>query len=324
MKKSSNTLMSKSMSPFPDFIIAGSAKSGTTAIHLMLDQHPDVYMSAIKETNYFIHGYESTRNYVEHRGQLTLENQSESDITDTLAKYETLFEGASEGQILGEASPWYLINDQVPERIKAHNPNTKVIVILRNPSDVAFANFVHQIRDRAESLSVEQIEEVFNPEHYKVKNLHPFASHLRLPEYSTHLPAYLNVFDPSVLHIMIYEEFLSDRSKAVGELFEFLGLSKDVPIDVDKRVNISGMPKSDKLQDYIQGSMRFKKLVGLVVSKKSRRKIRAVIEALNTGSKATMDDKIRKRFDDLYTKDLEFVESLFNREISSWREQRVL
>jgi hypothetical protein len=70
--------------------------------------------------------------------------------------------------------------------------------------------------------------------------------------------------------------------------------------------------------------MRFKKLMGLVVSKKSRRKIRAVIEALNTGSKATMDDKIRKRFDDLYTKDLEFVESLFNREISSWREQRVL
>ena len=111
MKKSSNTLMSKSMSPFPDFIIAGSAKSGTTAIHLMLDQHPDVYMSAIKETNYFIHGYESTRNYVEHRGQLTLEDQSEGDITDTLAKYETLFEGASEGQILGEASPWYLIND---------------------------------------------------------------------------------------------------------------------------------------------------------------------------------------------------------------------
>jgi hypothetical protein len=123
---------------------------------------------------------------------------------------------------------------------------------------------------------------------------------------------------------MIYEEFLSDRSKAVGGLFEFLGLSQDVPIDVNKRVNISGMPKSDKLQDYIQGSMRFKKLMGLVVSKKSRRKIRAVIEALNTGSKATMDDKIRKRFDDLYTKDLEFVESLFNREISSWREQRVL
>ena len=60
------------MSSFPDFIIAGSAKSGTTAIHLMLDQHPDVYMSAIKETNYFVHGYESTRNYVEHRGQLTL------------------------------------------------------------------------------------------------------------------------------------------------------------------------------------------------------------------------------------------------------------
>ncbi len=312
------------MNSFPDFIIAGSAKSGTTAIHLMLDQHPDVYMSAIKETNYFIHGYEPTRNYVEHRGHLTLENQSESDITDTLAKYETLFEGASKGQILGEASPWYLINDQVPKRIKSHNPDAKVIIILRNPSNVAFANLVHQIRDRAESLSVDQIEEVFNPEHYSKKDLHPFGSHLRLPEYSMHLPAYLETFDPNSLHIMIYEEFLSNRRQVVGELFDFLGLSNDVAIDVDKRVNISGMPKSDKLQDYIQGSMRFKKLVGLVVPKKPRRKIRGFIEALNTGNKAKMDNNIRKRFDALYTKDLEFVESLFNRKISSWRKQRVL
>jgi hypothetical protein len=314
----------KFMNPFPDFIIAGSAKSGTTALHLMLDQHPDVFMSAIKETNYFIHAYEPTRDFVEHRGHLTLKDQVESDITDTQPKYEALFKDAAKGQLLGEASPWYLLNDQVPQRIKAHNPDAKVIIMLRNPSNVAFANFVHQVRDRAESLTVDQIDSVFDPEHYQRDNLHPFASHLRLPEYSKHLPAYLEAFDSDSLHIMIYEEFSSNRRQVVGELFEFLGLSNDVAIDVEKRVNISGMPKSNKVQDYIQGSMRFKKAVGLVVPKKPRRKIRSFIEAINTGSKARMDNNTRKCFDSLYTKDLEFVESLFNREITSWRSQRVL
>ena len=37
----------------PDFLIIGAAKSGTTSLYHYLRQHPDIYMSPIKEPNYF-------------------------------------------------------------------------------------------------------------------------------------------------------------------------------------------------------------------------------------------------------------------------------
>jgi len=235
-----------------------------------------------------------------------------------------MFKDASAGQILGEASPWYLINTEVPERIKEHNDKTKIVIVLRNPSDVAFANFVHQVRDRGESFSLADIDKIFEQDHYRKNDLHPFGQHLALPEYSRHLPSYLETFDPSQMYIMIYEEFLQNRRDSIGGLFEFLGVTNDVDIDVDKRVNISGLPKSEKVQDLIQGSMGMKKFIGLLVPKKPRRKIRAYIEALNTGEKAKMEDHIREKLDTLYTKDIEFVENIFGRNISAWRSKRLV
>lgn len=38
----------------PDFFIVGAAKAGTTALQQILDDHPDVYMSPLKEPNFFM------------------------------------------------------------------------------------------------------------------------------------------------------------------------------------------------------------------------------------------------------------------------------
>lgn len=310
------------MESFPDFIIVGSAKSGTTALNMMLDQHPDVYMSVIKETNYFVHGYEPFKHYIEHNGKLSYGHQNESDTVDTLAKYSEQFKLAANGLLLGEASPQYLINSQVPQRIQEHNPNSKIVIILRNPSDVANANFVHQVRDRAESLEVEQIDRVFDTAHYAKDNLHPFSRHLDLPKYSKHLPPYLEMFDKDLVLIMIYEEFLSNRQASLNSLYSFLGLRTDVEVDLDKKVNVSGLPKSNLVQDLIQGSIAIKKVIGWIVPKKTRRKIRGYIEALNTGKKPMLDSSVRKRFDALYSEDVDYVEALLGREMTAWRNKR--
>ena len=303
----------------PDFIIAGSAKSGTTALHLMLDQHPRAYMSPIKETNYFLHGFEPTRHFVGLRGERVLEGQEENDIIDTPQKYADLFTNADTGTLHGEASPWYLINPQVPKRIIEHRPDIKIVIILRNPTDVAFANFVHLVRDRAESIKLNQIDRLFDPARYAKDDLYPFCNHLRLPRYSEHLPAWLETFAPEQLHIMVYEDFKADRRGQVAGLFKFLGLDNEVQIDVNKRVNVSGLPKSQLLQSMLQGSMLFKKAVGVIIPKKPRRKVRAMIEAMNTGKRVVMDDAVRARFDELYRDDVAYVETLLKRDMAVWR-----
>jgi Sulfotransferase family len=41
------------MPRLPNFFIVGAPKTGTTSLYLYLDQHPEIYMAAIKEPNYF-------------------------------------------------------------------------------------------------------------------------------------------------------------------------------------------------------------------------------------------------------------------------------
>lgn len=310
------------MHTFPDFVIAGSAKSGTTALHLMLDQHPDIYMSQVKETNYFVQAYEPTRHFIGHRGDRVLEGKDGSDVIDMLEKYRTVFSGASDKQIVGEASPWYLINKAVPDRLRSYRDDVKVLIILRNPSDVAFANFLHQVRVGSESLSLQQIDEVFNPTHYGRPDLHPFCHHLELPRYSEHLPEWLSTFDRSNLHIMVYEEFNSDRRRTLSKLLDFLQLRDDVNIDVNTRVNASGLPRSGILQDLLQGSVAFKKLIGLFVPTKRRRKIRGKLEAMNTTRKIAMPVDVRMRFDKLFNADIDYVEQILGRKMTDWRKLR--
>ena len=40
----------------PSFVIIGAAKAGTTALYWYLAEHPQVFMSPVKETNYFAYG----------------------------------------------------------------------------------------------------------------------------------------------------------------------------------------------------------------------------------------------------------------------------
>ncbi|MEE9493927.1 MAG: sulfotransferase [Gammaproteobacteria bacterium] len=307
------------MNNYPDFIIAGAAKSGTTALHYMLDQHPNIFMSGIKETNYFVYGYEHSRHWRDHSGLRPLENQPEDDITDSPEKYRKLFSAATKGQLLGESSPLYLLNNTVPQRILEHNPETKIILILRNPVEVAFANFVHQVRDSTESIGLADVNRILESEHYQKKDLHPFANHLQLPEYSRQLPFYLEAFNQDSITVIIYEEFIKDKRNMLKSLFSFLGVSDHPEINVDKRVNISGMPKNKKLQEAIQGNPWWKSIAKYAVPKKPRRKVRAMLEAMNTGKKPVITQSLRDELNNRFAKDVTYLESYLGREISVWK-----
>ncbi len=308
----------------PDFIVAGAAKSGTTAMHLMLDQHPDVFMSPIKETNYFVHGFEATSHYVDHKGRRVLEGQEDRDIIDSEAKYLAVFSGARPGQLKGESSPWYLLNPAVPQRIRAFRRDMSVVFMLRNPADVAFANFVHHLRVGSESLTLGEADRLLEIARYAEASLYPSCRHLDLARYARLLTPWLETFSPDRLHFIVYEEFRANPRSELARLFGFLEIEDYTAIDVDRQVNISGMPKSVVLRELIQGSMAFKKLLGLVIPTKPRRKLRAILEAINTGPRASMEPGLRSRLDRLYSRDVRFVEDLLDRPVPSWRDLRTV
>lgn len=308
----------------PDFIIVGVSKAGTTLMANMLDEHPDVFVSPIKETNFFYNKSKDSKHLKYNTDKGWLEGQEDHAIIDTLEKYNALFSDQSH-LLVGEASPLYLICEDISERIHAHHPDVKIIISLRNPTDVSYANFVMQCRDGNESLDVTQVEEMLAPGRYENDGLHPFARHLEIPRYEKHIQKYIDVFGMENIHFVIFEEFIKNKPEHMKRLFSFLGVREDFVVESgNRKVNISAMPKSIFLRNLIQGSMGFKRFLRLFLSKKQRIKLRSTIETFNTSKdKPVLSAAERQKLDSMFITERAYVARLLGRDIAVWEEKVV-
>jgi hypothetical protein len=115
----------------PNFVGLGPSRSGTTSIHAVLDQHPDVYVPKQKEADFF-----STPLYEFGVGY-----------------YERLFFSEYAGQsALGEISPSYLHSKEAVDRIyDGLGPGVKLLVFLRNPVDRALSEYRFYLKGLAQT-----------------------------------------------------------------------------------------------------------------------------------------------------------------------------
>src|SRR3954452_17434204 len=120
----------------PNFLIVGAAKSGTTSLYYYLKQHPQVFVSPVKEPKFF--AYEGEK--VVYRGPGDAENNRR--LVNNLADYRALFGGANGAKAIGEASPVYLYSPKACERIRHYLPDAKLFVILRDPAERAYPSFL--------------------------------------------------------------------------------------------------------------------------------------------------------------------------------------
>jgi hypothetical protein len=92
----------------PNFVVIGAAKAGTTALYWYLSEHRAVFMSPVKETNFFAYNLDQT-------GKLVY---GDPDVhrfpVRTLEEYQALFADAGEATAIGEASPLYLESPRLP------------------------------------------------------------------------------------------------------------------------------------------------------------------------------------------------------------------
>ncbi len=85
--------------PLPNFLIIGAAKSGTNAMYNYLRQHPQIFMSPVKEPRFFAFEGE-TPHFSGPQGA-----RFSSDIVTTIDDYLKLFMAVTNQIAIGEASP---------------------------------------------------------------------------------------------------------------------------------------------------------------------------------------------------------------------------
>jgi len=106
-----------------DFVICGTQKGGTTALDQYLRGHNQVCMAEKKEVHFFN------------------EDKYFIDGVDSYPTYHSHFSPSKRHKLMGEASPVYMYWDKVPKRIFDYNPNMKLIVLLRNPTERAYSHW---------------------------------------------------------------------------------------------------------------------------------------------------------------------------------------
>lgn len=225
----------------PNFLIIGAAKSGTTTLYNSLKQHPEVYLSPLKEPHFFSHGLSgSTGIAVERYGKF------QSPIT-SLEAYRALFESAPDKTAIGEASTSYLIHPDAARRIKEHLPDVKLLAILRNPVDRAYSAFLMKCRIQKKDMSNSQ------------KLLDDFREEVKAAYgenntglYCRKIQGYLEHFSRDQLKVFEFRDFQDNFDEIMKDAFTFLGIDSEVSVEKPKVRNKGGVPKNSLVFNSVE------------------------------------------------------------------------
>jgi len=300
--------------PKPDFIIVGAPKSGTTSLWGYLSQHPDVFMPEKKEPMYFC-GYKPG-----FQGPLS-EGYNRNMVVDK-SEYLKLFFPAGPDQMVGEASTDYLSCPEAPARIHAWNPETKIIIMLRNPIERARSEHQHLLRDQHESL--EFIDALMLENERLVQGFVPLFCHIRRGLYAEAVRKYLDMFGSNNVRIYLFDDLIADADKIYRNLLDFLEL-KYFEIDLGQKWNVSGIPKSRLIQGaYLLWNRagkdaRWKRIAqNLVPSREIRHRVRDALLRMNLekGRKQTREENayLIKKFES----DIHDLERILDRDLGHW------
>lgn len=215
----------------PTFLIIGAAKAGTTAVHGYLRQHPDIYLTPLKETNFFAY---------EGRPPRCTGPQDDRYVNafslTTREQYAAQFAGARDERAHGEASPLYLYDPGVPERIRRRVPDVRLIALLRQPADRAYSAYLHTRRDGREPL--EDFSAALAAEPQRIAAGWEHLWHYRaMGCYAEQLARYRRVFDPDRLAVFLYDDLLADPSRVLAACMALLGVDATFRPDLSERPN---------------------------------------------------------------------------------------
>ena len=295
----------------PNFFIVGAAKSGTTSMHYYLKQHPEIFMTEQKETNYFV--FKGQR--VEFKGPGDDEYINKFSITDE-KEYFNLFKSVKNEKIIGESSPAYLYYHKTAAlNIKHFNPNSKIMIILRNPIERAYSQYSYFKKLGREK---KQFKEAIFDEENRIKNGWEWAwFYLKTGLYYEQVRTFLEIFNDNVL-ILILKEFQKKPLKHFKKIFDFLEVdNKFIPF-FSRLQNVSS-----ERENFINGVIDsgndsiLKKFGRALFPRKYRLLIKYKINLKNK-SKLKMDKEMKEYLKDYYKKDIEQLSHLLNKDLRFW------
>ena len=270
----------------PNFLLIGPGRSGTTSLYHWLNQHPEIYMSPVKEACFY-----------------AKPARPRPGKPRTREEYERLFNGITNEKMYGEACPAYLWTPTAADSIRADIPDARLIATLRNPADRAYSGWLKAVLEgRVRKGTAEDA-------------LKPGYHHYKIGFYAPHLRRYFDRFPRQNIKVVIFEDIVRDPQLLMTEIFEFLGVDSAFKVDPIP-YNPSRAPRSMRAWTI------YKSLVKIVrpmipLSVRSHIKSGIASDRLLTAPPA-VSSELRARLLEAYRDDILETSQLIGRDLSHW------
>lgn len=222
---------------WPTFLFLGAPRSGTTQLYEGLRQHPEIFMSPVKEPLYF----------VSPRYHLTRVEQDDA--------YQALFAEAGAARHVGEASTLYLYDPEAPARIRAALPDVRLIAILRHPVERAYSQYVFERLLQHETFPTFEQALAAEPERRR-RGDSPFLYYVDVGRYAAQIRRYQALFPEDRLLWLLHDDLRQDQPGTFHRIFRFLDVDPTFTPDLDGAVNQSGVPRHPSLYRWLHRTAR--------------------------------------------------------------------
>ena len=294
----------------PNLFIPGAAKSGTTTLHELLNLHPEISMSKVKEPVFW-----NNKNF-------------EKYIEQDWLNYKKLF--VEKSKICGESTTSYMYYNSFIENInKNYKKSPKFIFILRNPIDRYNSHFWWM---KGLGLEKNKIKNVLNLEsriNFEEYDYYP-KNYFQFGLYSKWIQRFIDNFGLENIKVITLEKLISNRLDTINSCFDFLGLKKLESIP-EKTSNKTTRIKYSFLYHFIRkssiGKMNYTKIGKIFLSNKSIDRIKNKLKDIITNWKTEefeyepLQSEHRNHLKDAgYFSDVKKLKEIFDYSFNEWKD----
>ena len=303
------------------FFALGVAKAGSSALYKILGQHPQVFVCPIKDPGFFaaadLLAVETPDVHSAiRRNAAAVESWFAGDVPELpkhgfafeWESYQGLFRNLRDQLAVGDSSTIYWNAPSAARAIRDRFPEARFIVILRNPAERFFSEYLATRWSDPGRSCREYFAKA--PERGDER-----GSILDAGLYATHLRRFFDHFPRSQFTIHLYEDFRRNPEAVCRDVFAFLGVDAGFRADVSARVNEPQLPRWPAIQAL---RLRFpvSRSLSDLVPLPFRDRLRGAFR--KPRQLETMDPADFRAISDYYSAEIRQTSELIGRDLSAW------
>lgn len=315
----------------PNCLVIGAPRSGTTSLYEYLHAHPEIYMSPVKEPDFFARHSLDIAHLPAPGSSSTPDEEVRrmADLQADMDQYTALFNGAGNIKRRGEASAIYLGHPTAAAHIRRYIPDVKMIAVLRDPSERIHSHYVHASRVHSDFGSTKADEKEGLAEFttvvdrayrdgYSDPALTDPEVWVRSGFYFRHLSRFYSLFPKEQLRVFLFEDLVRDPKNLMAEIYRFLDVADDFALPTTEAFNASVVPRNRGLFRFFTTRNPVMQFARSLAPPKLRAAAMRTRNRVLSDSKPTLSPDMRRKLVSIYRDDIQQLQEMLGRDLSAW------